>query len=163
MPRKAVKPMFEEFYGFKETPFSMTIPTDKLYKDNDSDELIERLKYAAKRQLFAVMTGDSGTGKTTTLRRLRDELQNSAYTILYLSDSKLTPRGCYKGLLDRLGVESSYYCGEAKRQLHKEIESRDVAIDGFDERLWSATVESVTVNAYDGMTFLFKDSTEIQV
>jgi type II secretory pathway predicted ATPase ExeA len=114
--------MFEEFYGFRETPFSRTIPTDKLYKGNDSDELIERLKYAAARQLFAVMTGDSGTGKTTTLRRFRDELQNSAYTIMYLSDSKLTPRGFYKGLLDQLGVESSYYRGEAKRQLHKEIE-----------------------------------------
>ena len=114
--------MFEDFYGFKATPFSRTIPTDKLYKGNDSDELIERLKYAAKRQLFAIMTGDSGTGKTTTLRRFRDELQNSEYTIMYLSDSKLTPRGFYKGLLDQLGVESSYYRGEAKRQLHKEIE-----------------------------------------
>jgi type II secretory pathway predicted ATPase ExeA len=114
--------MFESFYDFSSTPFSRTIPTDKLYKGNDSDELIERLKYTAERQLFAVMTGDSGTGKTTTLRRFRDELQNSVYTIMYLSDSKLTPRGFYKGLLDQLGVESSYYRGEAKRQLHKEIE-----------------------------------------
>jgi type II secretory pathway predicted ATPase ExeA len=114
--------VFEDFYGFRRTPFSRTIPTEKLYKGNDSDELIERLKYAAERQLFAVMTGDSGTGKTTTLRRFRDELQNSAYAIMYLSDSKLTPRGFYKGLLDQLGVESSYYRGEAKRQLHKEIE-----------------------------------------
>lgn len=114
--------MFESFYGFKETPFSRTIPTDRLYRGNDSDELIERLKYAAQRQLFAVLTGDSGTGKTTTLRRFRDELQNSSYIIMYMSDSKLTPRGFYKGLLDQLGVESSYYRGEAKRQLHKEIE-----------------------------------------
>jgi len=114
--------MFESFYGFKATPFSRTIPTEMLYKGNDSDELIMRLKYTAERQLFAVMTGDSGTGKTTTLRRFRDELQSSKYTIMYLSDSKLTPRGFYKGLLDQLGVESSYYRGEAKRQLHKEIE-----------------------------------------
>jgi len=114
--------MFEDFYGFKATPFSRTIPTENLYRGNDSDELIVRLKYAAERQLFAVMTGDSGTGKTTTLRRFRDELQNSTYAIMYLSDSKLTPRGFYKGLLDQLGVESSFYRGEAKRQLHKEIE-----------------------------------------
>ena len=56
--------MFESFYGFTRIPFSRTIPTDKLYRGNDSDELMERLKYTAKGQLFAVMTGDSGTGKT---------------------------------------------------------------------------------------------------
>ena len=114
--------MFEDFYNFKATPFSRTIPTDKLYNGSNTDELIVRLKYAAERQLFAVMTGDSGTGKTTTLRRFRDELQNTSYAIMYLSDSRLTPRVFYKGLLDQLGVESSYYRGEAKRQLHKEIE-----------------------------------------
>jgi len=114
--------MFEDFYGFTATPFSRSIPTSSLYKGNDSDELIERLKYAAKRQLFVVMTGDSGTGKTTVLRRLSDELKNSQYVILYLSDSKLTPRGFYKALLEQLGVEACYFRSEAKRQLHKEIE-----------------------------------------
>ena len=73
--------MFEDFYGFSQTPFSRTIPTDKLYRGNDSDELIERLKYAAKRQLFAVMTGDSGTGKTTTLRRFHDEYKIHRHSI----------------------------------------------------------------------------------
>jgi type II secretory pathway predicted ATPase ExeA len=114
--------MFETFYSLTATPFSRTIPTDALYKGNDSDELIERLKYAAERQLFAVLTGDSGTGKTTTLRRFSYELKNSQYVILYLSDSKLTPRGFYKALLEQLGVESLHFRGEAKRQLHKEIE-----------------------------------------
>jgi type II secretory pathway predicted ATPase ExeA len=114
--------MFEDFYGFNQTPFSRTIPTDKLYRGNDSDELIERLKYAAKRQLFAVMTGDSGTGKTTILRRFHDELQNARYHVFYLSDSKITPRTFYKCILEQLGFESKYHRDEAKRQLHKEIE-----------------------------------------
>jgi len=114
--------MFENFYGFKETPFSRTIPTDKLYHGNDSDELIERLIYAAKRQLFAVLTGDSGTGKTTTLRRFRDELVGTKYIILYISDSKLTPTGFYKSLLEQMGFESGNLRSTAKRRLHKEIE-----------------------------------------
>jgi len=114
--------MFESFYGFKETPFSRSIPTDKLYRGNDSDELIERLKYAAKRQLFAILTGDSGTGKTTTLRRFRDELSSHEYVILYISDSKLTPGGFYKSLLEQMGFESSNIRSMAKRRLHKEIE-----------------------------------------
>jgi len=114
--------MFEGYYGFTKTPFSRTIPTDKLYRGNDSDELIERLKYAAERQLFAVMTGDSGTGKTTTLRRFHDELRGTRYQVLYLSDSRMTPRTFYRSLLEQLGCEAKHYRGEAKRQLHKEIE-----------------------------------------
>ena len=114
--------MFEDFYGFTQTPFSRAIPTDKLYHGNDSDELIERLKYAAKRQLFAVMTGDSGTGKTTILRRFHDELRDMQYEVLYLSDSKMTPLTFYKGILKQLGFEAKHYRSEAKRQLHKEIE-----------------------------------------
>jgi type II secretory pathway predicted ATPase ExeA len=114
--------MFEDFYGFAQTPFSRSIPTDKLYRGNDSDELIDRLKWAAKRQLFAVMTGDSGTGKTTALRRFHDELQNSQYRVLYLSDSKMTPATFYRGILKQLGFEAKYTRSEAKRQLHKEVE-----------------------------------------
>jgi len=114
--------MFEEFYNFANTPFSRTIPTKNLYRGNDSDELIERLKYAATRQLFAVVLGDSGTGKTTTLRRFCDETHEQNYITMYLSDSKLTPRTFYKSLLEQLGYEPKYQRNEAKRQLHKEIE-----------------------------------------
>ena len=114
--------MFEGFYGLTATPFSRSIPTDKLYAGNDSDELIGRLKYTADKQLFAVVLGDSGTGKTTTLRRFCDEAHDENYYTMYLSDSKLTPRTFYKSLLEQLGFEAKYFRNEAKRQLHKEIE-----------------------------------------
>lgn len=114
--------MFEPFYQMGETPFSRAIPIDKLYKSLSMDEILGRLTYAAERQLFAVLTGDCGTGKTTTIRRFTQELDESHYTMLYLSDSKLTPRHFYKGLLEQLGCEAKFYRGDAKRQLHHEIE-----------------------------------------
>jgi DNA invertase Pin-like site-specific DNA recombinase len=43
----------------------------------------------------------------------------------------------------------------------KEIESRPLAIDAFDERLWSASVDTVTVTKDGRMVFRFKDGTEI--
>jgi type II secretory pathway predicted ATPase ExeA len=104
------------------TPFSRTIPTQNLYRGNDSDELIERLKYAARRQLFAVVMGDSGTGKTTMLRRFCDEIHSDNFFAMYLSDSKLTPRTFYKSLLEQLGFEARHFRNDAKHQLHKEIE-----------------------------------------
>ena len=114
--------MFESFYGFIHTPFSRDIPTDELYPTVMLEEMLGRLGYAAERQLFAVVTGDCGTGKTTTIRRFTDKLDAARFRMLYLSDSKLTPRNFYKGMLDQLGCESKFYRGDAKRQLHREIE-----------------------------------------
>ena len=113
--------MFEQFYGFSKTPFARDIPTDALYHSVMLDETLGRLCHVAKTQKFAVVTGDCGTGKTTTIRRFSDTLDQQ-YLVLYLADSKLTPRYFYKGLLEQLGFESRFYRGDAKRQLHREIE-----------------------------------------
>lgn len=114
--------MFEDFYGFERTPFTRNIPTNQLYQSLILEEALGRLQYAADRQMFAVVTGDCGTGKTTAIRRFRDILDSSKFSVMYLADSKLTPRHFYKGLLEQLGCESKFYRGDAKRQLHKEIE-----------------------------------------
>lgn len=114
--------MFESFYGFTKTPFSRDIPTGRLYSSVMMEEALGRLQYAAERQLFAVVTGDCGTGKTTTIRRFNDTLDSSKFMVMYLADSKLTPRHFYGGLLEQLGCEGKFYRGDAKRQLHREIE-----------------------------------------
>ncbi len=114
--------MFETFYGLSHTPFSRDIPTNDLYLSDTLEETLGRLQYAAERRLFAVITGDCGTGKTTTIRRFSEQLDASKYTFLYISDSKLTPRNFYKGALEQLGCEARFYRGDAKRQLHHQIE-----------------------------------------
>lgn len=114
--------MFEAFYEMEHTPFTRDLPTTQLYDSSMMQEVLGRLKYAAERQLFAVLTGNSGTGKTTTVRKFVDKLDQGQYHVLYLSDSKLTPRHFYKGLLEQLGFEAKFYRGDAKRQLHREIE-----------------------------------------
>ena len=68
------------------------------------------------------LLGNSGSGKTTLIRKFTAELPAAKFLTLYLSDSKLTPRHFYKGLLEQLGGEPKFYRGDAKRQLHKEIE-----------------------------------------
>ncbi|ANU12181.1 AAA family ATPase [Planococcus antarcticus DSM 14505] len=103
-------------------PFSWDIPTAELYESNQLEEIIGRLNYAAELQLFAVMTAECGLGKMTAIRRFTDQLDPSRFKLLYLSDSKLTPRHFYKGMLEQLGLESKFYRGDAKCQLHREIE-----------------------------------------
>lgn len=81
----------------------------ELYVDSDTSEIHNRLVYAAQRQLFAVLIGDAGTGKTTALRKLKETLDGTEYAVLYLTDSKLTPRHFYNGLLEQLGLETWFY------------------------------------------------------
>ena len=114
--------MFETFYGLTNTPFSRDIATDQLYSSIMLEETLGRLEYAAQRQLFAVVTGDCGTGKTTIIRKFKDYLDASRFMVMYLADSQLTPRHFYKGMLEQLGCEAKFYRGDAKRQLHREIE-----------------------------------------
>jgi type II secretory pathway predicted ATPase ExeA len=73
------------------------------------EEILGQLQYAAQRQLFAVVTGDCGISKITIIRTLKDSLDPGKYMVLYLADSKLTPRHFYKGLLAQLGVEVMFY------------------------------------------------------
>lgn len=114
--------MYETFFEMKQTPFVRDIPQNQLYESAYFKEALGRLTYVADRQLFAVVTADAGCGKSTLIRRFAASLPHEEYLLLYLSDSKLTPRWFYKGMLDQLGIESRFYRGDAKRQLQKEVE-----------------------------------------
>ncbi|PWJ51573.1 ExeA family protein [Faecalicatena contorta] len=114
--------MFETFYEMSATPFTRGIPSSALYMPPELMEVSNRLSYVAKRRLFAVVTGDCGTGKTTIVRSFKDSLDRNRYKFLYLSDSKLTPRNFYRLLLEQMGFTPKYNRGDAKRQLHEEIE-----------------------------------------
>lgn len=114
--------MYETFFEMQQTPFARDIPPSELYESPAMADALGRLAYTADRQLFAVVTADAGCGKSTLIRRFASSLPKEGYLLLYLSDSKLTPRWFYKGMLDQLGIESRFYRGDAKRQLQKEVE-----------------------------------------
>lgn len=106
----------------KHTPFVRNVPPEYLYESESITEALARLMHVADNQQFAVVTSEPGCGKSTLIRKFAYMLQPQNYLPLYISDSKLTPRWFYKGLLDQLGIEAKFYRGDAKRQLQKEIE-----------------------------------------
>ena len=115
--------MYEQYFEMDRTPFARDIPPKAMYETKNMSEVLARLGYVADRQLFAVVTADAGCGKSTLIRKFSASLPKDKYILLYLSDSKLTPRWFYKGMLDQLGIEAKFYRGDAKRQLQKEIET----------------------------------------
>jgi len=113
--------MFEEFFGFTRTPFGRSLTTKELYETQGRQELVSRMKYAANRRQFGLFTGEVGSGKSTAARILTAELNPAKYQVLYVSDSKLSPRNFYWEALHQLGQEPRFYRGDAKRQLHRVI------------------------------------------
>ena len=122
--------MYEAFFEMTSTPFARNIPPEQLYENRSLREILGRLMYVADKKLFAVVTSDPGCGKSTLLRRFEAMLPKEKYILLYLSDSKLTPKWFYKGLLEQLGMESGFYRGDAKKQLQQAIE----VIQGVQKR-----------------------------
>lgn len=122
--------MYENFYQLTQTPFSRNISTDKLYITPALQEVLDRMTYAAGHRMFAVLTGDCGTGKSTILRKLSDTLDPRRYRMLYVSESKLKPRNFYRILLEQIGVQAKWNVSAAKRQLHEKL-SVMRAMDGI--------------------------------
>jgi type II secretory pathway predicted ATPase ExeA len=110
---------YEEYFGFSGTPFGRDIPVGELMKNTQWNELAGRLKHVAKNREFGLFTGETGTGKTTALRRMSAELDKNRFRVLYVSDSNLTPRNFYVETLHQLGYEPRFFRGDAKRQLTK--------------------------------------------
>ena len=114
--------MYEDYFAMTHTPFTRSVPADMLYMDTETKEIHDRLIYAARKQLFALLIGDAGVGKTTTLRLLKEKLEGTDYTVLYITESKLTPRHFYNTMLEQLGCETRFYRGDARKLLHHEID-----------------------------------------
>lgn len=67
--------MYESFYGLKEKPFSLLPDPAFLYLSRQHEMAITLLEYSLENQAgFCVITGKAGTGKTTLLRRLLNQI-----------------------------------------------------------------------------------------
>lgn len=78
--------MYEDFFGFIEKPFNITPDTHFLYPSPQHDGVLKTLGYGIReRKGFLLLTGEVGTGKTTSLRALLSQLEEQIQTSLILN------------------------------------------------------------------------------
>ena len=70
--------MYEKFYALKESPFALLPDPSFMYMSKDHSMALTLLRYSIiNKQGFTVITGEIGSGKTTLINRIIDELDDS--------------------------------------------------------------------------------------
>ena len=95
--------MFRQHFELKYNPFDKEISTDKLFSSRDTRELDSRLKYMLDNRGICLIVGEPGSGKSTGLRKLTDNLNRSMYKPCYLPLTTLTVRDFYQAMALLLG------------------------------------------------------------
>jgi len=103
-----------ETFGLKRMPFRV-VSTGEFYLSEGFSELMARLRYAVSQRLFFVLTGEVGSGKSSAIRALHDEIDPGVYRLIYITDSNLTPRAFYEHALAGMGFCPPRFITRSKR------------------------------------------------
>lgn len=108
--------------NFENGPFSKNVPVDKLYTNDNREDILARLTYTAAHHGFAILTAPPGSGKSTLLRRLAATLDPTKYIFIYISDSNLSPKWLYNDILAQLGLPLFNYRGDGRKMVQSQID-----------------------------------------
>ena len=82
--------MYNAFFGFSESPFSLSPDPAFFYRSERHEEALANLVYGVQaRKGFIVLSGEVGTGKTTMLECLRDYLDANFIEFAFLFNSRI--------------------------------------------------------------------------
>lgn len=78
--------MYEAFFGFTERPFALTPNTKYLFLSEHHERVLRTLLYGIEQRVgFMMLSGEVGSGKTTTVRALLNLIQDSVEISLILN------------------------------------------------------------------------------
>ena len=73
--------MYNEFYNFRETPFQLVPNPRFLYRSSKHDMALTYLEYGLTHKVgFILLTGEVGSGKTTLIRYLLNQIEADVET-----------------------------------------------------------------------------------
>ena len=92
-------------YGLAREPFTKDIAPTEMLQTEPLQEALQSLKAAVEGRASAVITGDSGCGKTCLLRALEEDLPQGRYRLHYAYNSTVNRRDFYRQLSIGMGLE----------------------------------------------------------
>jgi len=99
--------MYEQYYGLKENPFSLTPDTDFFYRSVTHQEALNVLLVAIKSgDGFIKVTGEVGTGKTLLCRKLLDALDEQ-YNTVYIPNPYMSSNALLDAVLAEMDISGN--------------------------------------------------------
>src|SRR6185369_8147352 len=97
--------MYLDFYGFSETPFSLSPNPRLIFFSKTHKEAFALLLYGInKRYGFIELTGEVGTGKTTVLRTLLGQLDDEKYRTALIFNPSLSAGDLMRAINREFGI-----------------------------------------------------------
>jgi type II secretory pathway predicted ATPase ExeA len=118
--------MFKRFFGLNENPFSVNPDPRYLFQTREIEEALACLTYGVQRRRgFILLTGEVGTGKTTLLNKLLDQLRGERVTTAFIFNPRLNVIEFLHYVLADFGIAcESYRKGEILLQLNQWLVER---------------------------------------
>jgi len=103
-------------FALTSTPFTKTVPANKLFERAAHAEAVARIHYCINEAALGVFTGDTGAGKTVAVRAVVASLDRTKFTVVYLSNPSGGCRGMYVAIATALGATPRFHKAEAINQ-----------------------------------------------
>lgn len=97
------------FFGLKKDPFLQDIAVKDLYPLPALEPLKQRISFAVQQKAITIITGDVGSGKSTSLRYMAHQFKSSEYQIISVIGGQYSLMELYRNLLLGFGIEFSSY------------------------------------------------------
>ncbi|KAA3660633.1 MAG: AAA family ATPase [Calditrichaeota bacterium] len=99
--------MYEHFYNLNEPPFSLTPDPKYLYLSQGHKEAYSQLLLGLRlRRGFVVLTGEVGTGKTTILRAVMQEIDENA-SKAFIFHTLLSAKGLLQNICNEFQIDTA--------------------------------------------------------
>lgn len=106
-------------FPFVLEPFSRELAASRVFISQGHREVLARLHHAIETGSLAVITGHVGSGKSTAIRAVINNVDASRYRFIYLASSAMTPAEFYKSLLYLVNVQPRRGMSENKRLVNQ--------------------------------------------
>lgn len=113
--------MYTKYFGFDEKPFTLTPNPRFIFLSKNHKEAFAHLLYGINNHYgFIELIGEVGTGKTTVLRTLLNQLQEENYRTALIVNPCLTGVELLRSICHEFGLESkSEYANELLIEINK--------------------------------------------